>query len=229
MNLFLFRHVAYAHIQHFLITYISVSYSKEGWWKNFRIWLGLSAYSIPTAQAGYDILGLHLYLICCVMLGKTNKSNSKRFNRVLNQFRGTWRTLQRVRQYPLVTIPFRAFQHLIQISEQKACLDCVYRHLLRDGLLILDVFRPSLPRLTDTGYLMEMEVIPPIELSDGRIFSRTNRTKAFHPSEQYNDIEFIYYITYPDGRRERWFIPSRCGIFTGMRLSIYWIYVDLTL
>jgi hypothetical protein len=50
---------------------------------------------------------------------------------------------------------------------------------------------------------MEMEVGAKIELPDGRVVHRTNRTEAFHPVEQYNDIEFIYYITYLDGHKER--------------------------
>jgi hypothetical protein len=50
---------------------------------------------------------------------------------------------------------------------------------------------------------MEMEVGAKIELPDGRVVHRTNRTEAFHSVEQYNDMEFIYYITYPDGRKER--------------------------
>jgi hypothetical protein len=50
---------------------------------------------------------------------------------------------------------------------------------------------------------MEMEVDPPLKLPDGRVIKRTNRTAAFHRAEQYNDIEFIFYVKYPDGREER--------------------------
>ena len=35
------------------------------------------------------------------------------------------------------------------------------------------------------------------------MIKRTNRTAAFHRAEQYNDIEFIFYIKYPDGKEER--------------------------
>jgi hypothetical protein len=106
-------------------------------------------------------------------------------------------------QYALITKPFRPFQHLITVAEQKACLTCANRHLKRQGLFILDVFHPYIPRLTDPKYFMEIEVDPSIELPDGRILRRTSRTAAFHREEQYNDIELIHYVRYPDGREER--------------------------
>jgi len=36
-------------------------------------------------------------------------------------------------KYALATIPFRPFQHLITVEQQKACLNCIHRHLLAKG------------------------------------------------------------------------------------------------
>jgi hypothetical protein len=102
-----------------------------------------------------------------------------------------------------VTIPFRPFQHLITVEEQKACLDCIHQHLEVKGKLVFDVYHTYLPRLIDTKYFMEMEVGPAFTLTDGRVIKRTNRTAAFHHAEQYNDIELIFYVNYPDGKKER--------------------------
>jgi hypothetical protein len=106
-------------------------------------------------------------------------------------------------QFALITIPFRPFQHLISTDEQKACLNCVRKHLRPDGLFVMDVFHPFIPRLIDPKYLMEIDVDPRIELPDGRVLRRTTRVAAFHRDEQYNDIEIIHYIKYPGGREER--------------------------
>jgi hypothetical protein len=42
-----------------------------------------------------------------------------------------------------------------------------------------------------------------MDLPDGRVIKRTSRTAAFHHAEQYNDIELIYYVKHPDGKKER--------------------------
>ena len=180
-----------------------VSYSKQASGKTLELGCGTGRVLIPVAQAGCQITGLDLSPYMLAKCREKLTSQTKEVQSRIKLIQGDMTDFSTDEQYPLVTIPFRAFQHLIPVSEQKACLNCVHRHLVRDGLLILDVFRPSLPRLTDTRYLMEMEVNPPIELSDGRIFRRTNRTSAFHPVEQYNDIEFIFYVKYPDGREKR--------------------------
>jgi SAM-dependent methyltransferase len=180
-----------------------VNYSKKASGKTLELGCGTGRVLIPTAQAGCEVTGLDLSPYMLAKCREKLVSQAKEVQSRIKLIRGDMTNFTTGEQYALVTIPFRAFQHLIQDSEQKACLNCVHRHLATGGLFILDVFKPSLPRLTDTRYLMEMDVDPKIELSDGRILRRTNRTDAFHPVEQYNDIELIHYITYPDGRQER--------------------------
>jgi hypothetical protein len=107
-------------------------------------------------------------------------------------------------KYSLVTIPFRPFQHLLTVEEQKACLKCIYKHLTPNGKLIFDVFHPYPPRLTpNPNYMEEKEDLPETKLPDGRKLRRASRMAAFHREEQYNDIELIYYVSHPDGRTER--------------------------
>jgi hypothetical protein len=48
-----------------------------------------------------------------------------------------------------------------------------------------------------------MDVEPPMTLPDGRVVKRTSRTAAFHHDEQYNEIELIYYVQHPEGKKER--------------------------
>ncbi|WP_218212247.1 hypothetical protein, partial [Pseudomonas sp. 2822-15] len=46
-------------------------------------------------------------------------------------------------QFTLITIPFRSFQILSDIEEQKACLKNIKDHLCRNGRLILHIFKPK--------------------------------------------------------------------------------------
>jgi hypothetical protein len=106
--------------------------------------------------------------------------------------------------YSLITVPFRAFQHLISVEEQKACLTSVKGHLTQSGRLIIDVFHPYPPRLVyDPKYAAEIEDLPETALPDGRKLRTTSRVAGFHRDYQYNDIELIYYVSYPYGRTER--------------------------
>ncbi len=106
--------------------------------------------------------------------------------------------------YSLVTVPFRPFQHLLSVKEQRACLECINRHLVSGGVLILDIFHPYPPRLVPSPeYTDEADDSPEVELPDGRRLRRASRTVAFHREAQYNDVELIYYVTHPDGRQKR--------------------------
>ena len=180
-----------------------VSYAQKANGRTLELGCGTGRILLSVAQAGCEVTGLDLSTYMLAKCREKLKSQTKEVQSQVKLIQGDMTDFTTGEQYPLVTIPFRAFQHLIPVAEQKACLNCVHRQLVPNGLLILDVFRPSLPRLTDTRYLMEMEVGAKIELPDGRVVHRTNRTEAFHSVEQYNDMEFIYYITYPDGRKER--------------------------
>jgi ubiquinone/menaquinone biosynthesis C-methylase UbiE len=51
------------------------------------------------------------------------------------------------RRFPLISIPFRAFSHLLDVPAQLAALANVRRHLAPSGRLALDVFDPKLASL----------------------------------------------------------------------------------
>jgi hypothetical protein len=55
----------------------------------------------------------------------------------------------------------------------------------------------------DPKFTIESEDVPEVKLPDGRRVRRCHRIAGFHQAEQYNDIELIYYVTYPDGQKER--------------------------
>ena len=105
--------------------------------------------------------------------------------------------------FRLIIIPFRPFQHLLEVEQQLACLRCAHRHLAPGGRLILDVFQTDARRIHDPAFLKETPPLREINLPDGRKLVQTERTAAFHRAEQRNDVELIHYIKHPDGRQER--------------------------
>jgi hypothetical protein len=105
--------------------------------------------------------------------------------------------------FALIIVPFRAFQHLLSVEEQLACLRCAHQHLLPGGKLILDLFQVNLRYLVDPASANEKEDFAGVALPGGRTLCRTHRVAGWHRVEQYNDIEMFYYVTYPDGHTDR--------------------------
>jgi SAM-dependent methyltransferase len=166
---------------------------------------------IPTAAAGCRITGLDFSAFMLKKCAENLQAQPEETRKRIALVRGDMTDFALGKQFSLVTIPFRPFQHLLTVAEQKACLNCIKRHLAPGGRLVFDIFNPHLPRLHDPKYLVEMEDMPEMTLPDSRRLRRANRVVAFHRDEQYNDLEIIRYINYPDGHSERlvWSFPMR--------------------
>ncbi len=105
-------------------------------------------------------------------------------------------------KFRLVIIPFRPFQHLLEVRQQMDCLDCVRKHLAPGGRLILDVFQTDAERMHDPVHMREA-LVTEYKTADGCQVRITERVAAFHRAEQRNDVEMIFSIAHPGGRKER--------------------------
>jgi len=180
-----------------------VDYAVAAGGKTLELGCGTGRVLIASARAGCEITGLDFSPF---MLQKCREKLAKESEAVQSRVKliqGDMTKFSLDEKFELITIPFRPFQHLITVDEQKACLACVHKHLAPKGRFILDVFHPSIPRLTDPKYLMEMDNEPPVNLPQGSVLRRTVRTAGFHLDRQYNDIELIHYVKHADGREER--------------------------
>ncbi len=171
--------------------------------KILELGCGTGRLLIPIAAAGYEIVGLDLSEY---MLDRLRDNLLRRPIEVQERVRivqGDMTRFDLGETFGLVTVPFRAFQHLISVEEQMACLRSVNQHLQSGGKLILDLFQVSFRYLADPASGEEKEDFAGVMLPDGRTLRRTHRLAALHRAEQYNEVEMIHYITYPDGHAER--------------------------
>jgi len=159
---------------------------------------------IPTARAGVRIAGLDASSSMLAICRQKLASEPEELQSRVTLVRGDMRRFDLRRQFELVTIPFRPFQHLITTEDQISCLRSIHRHLAPGGKLVLDLFNPSIP------YLGAPEGTPPpgseepeFTLPDGRRVLRRIRVPGRDLFEQVNDVELIYLVTHPDGREER--------------------------
>ena len=158
---------------------------------------------IPTARAGIDITGLDLSPLMLAICRERLPAEPSRLQAGCALVQADMRTFDLAQTFRLVTLPFRPFQHLITVEDQLACLACIHRHLAPGGRLILDLFNPSLTFLTSDTVGQELGEEPEFSLPDGRRVTRRSKIVARDYFNQVNHVELIYYITHPDGRKER--------------------------
>ncbi len=166
---------------------------------------------IPTARAGVEITGLDL---SASMLARCREKLADEPAEVCDRVKLVRASMTRFdlgREFALITIPFRGFQHLLEVEDQLACLGAVRKHLAPGGRMVVDFFQVNPAAMHDPAWSEEKEDTPETVLPDRRKIRRTTRIIAFHRARQVNDIEFIWYVTHPDGRGERlvWQTPLR--------------------
>jgi len=168
-----------------------------------EIGCGTGRVLIPTAAAGFEIVGLDsspaMLAVCQQKLSRQPKETQTRATLT----EGDMRKFDLGREFRLVTIPFRPFQHLMTVEDQLACLATVHRHLATGGKLILDLFNPAFPHLADEKYFEDLNREPPFTMPDGRKILRRHHILARDFFHQTQDVELIYRVTFPDGREER--------------------------
>jgi SAM-dependent methyltransferase len=158
---------------------------------------------IPTARAGIEITGLDLSAQMLAICREKLEREAQDVQACAQLVRDDMRTFALGRTFKLVTVPFRPFQHLVTVADQRACLEGIHRHLTADGRLILDLFNPSLEALTRHEGGQEYGEEPEFSTPDGRRVVRKHRMVNHDRVNQVNDVELVYYVTHPDGSRER--------------------------
>ncbi len=158
---------------------------------------------LPIARHGIEITGLDaspaMLRVCREKLANEPGAVQER----VTLHEGDMSCFDFGRAFHLVTIPFRAFQHLTKLHQQLDCLASVRNALAPNGKFILDLFNPSLERLVDEKYRTEGEAEPEFVMPDGRKVVRTSRTVECDLHTQVLSVELIHNIITPDGGAER--------------------------
>lgn len=181
-----------------------VAASREAGGPVLEIGCGSGRVLIPTARAGVTVVGLDASPAMLAVCRRRLDGEPEAVRARVELIHADMRAFDLgPRQFALVTLPFRPFQHLLTVDDQLACLGCVHRHLMPGGRLILDAFNPSLEALTRPVSTEELPDTAAVALPDGRRLERRYRIVAQDRAAQVNQIELIYYVTHPDGREER--------------------------
>ncbi len=158
---------------------------------------------IPTARAGLKITGLDLSEFMLEACREKLTREPRQVQDLVTLVQGDMRDFSLDPSFSLVTTPFRPFQHLLTVQDQLSCLDCIRRHLVPGGILILDIFNPSLQGITADNLGEEVGAEPEFITPEGIKVQRFNKSIARDHFSQVLDVELIYYLVHPDGRKER--------------------------
>jgi SAM-dependent methyltransferase len=150
---------------------------------------------IPTARAGIEITGLDLSPFMLAVCRRNLAQESAETQARVRLVAGDMRNFDLDREFALVTLPFRPFQHLTSVEDQIACLRTIHRHLAPGGKLVLDLFNPSIPLLADPARSEEFGDEPEFTMPDGRRVLRRARITGRDYFNQVQDTELIYYVT----------------------------------
>ena len=168
-----------------------------------EIGCGTGRVLIPTAREGIEITGLDLSKGMLAICRQRLQAEPEDVRQRVHLVEADMRSFDLGRTFHLVTFPFRPFQHLLTVEDQLACLETVRRHLVPGGRLVLDLFNPSLYFLAEDDVGQEKGEEPEFSMPDGRRVVRWHKIVNRDLSAQVQHVELIYYVTHPDGRKER--------------------------
>ena len=106
--------------------------------------VGTARVAIALAEAGYNVTGLDLSPAMLEHAGKKVAKAPRQVAERLIFVQGDMSAFDLGRIFPLILVPFRAFQHLLEPAAQRRALTCMHRHLAPGGHLVIDLFDPRL-------------------------------------------------------------------------------------
>lgn len=106
--------------------------------------VGTARVAIALAEAGYNVTGLDLSPAMLERARQKVADVPPSVAERLTFVQGDMSAFDLGRTFPLILVPFRAFQHLLEPAAQRGALTCMHRHLVPGGHLVIDLFDPRL-------------------------------------------------------------------------------------
>ncbi|OYD14830.1 hypothetical protein CH333_07130 [candidate division WOR-3 bacterium JGI_Cruoil_03_44_89] len=119
-----------------------VDYAKLSGGPALELGCGTGRVLVPIAKGGIEIWGLDISMPMLEIAKKKIGNLSPVARRRTKLIYGDMKEFKLGRKFPYIFIAFRSFQSLLTKREQGACLDCVFEHLSKNGIFIIDLFAP---------------------------------------------------------------------------------------
>jgi SAM-dependent methyltransferase len=106
--------------------------------------VGTARVAIALAEAGYNVTGLDLSPAMLERARQKAAGTPPSVAERLTFVQGDMSAFDLGRTFPLILVPFRAFQHLLEPAAQRNALTCMRRHVATGGHLVINLFDPRL-------------------------------------------------------------------------------------
>ncbi len=158
-----------------------LGFAQKGGGPVLELGVGSGRLALPLAKAGFEVTGIDISdkMLAFARQRIAEAGLSHRVNLIHNDFV----EFELDQSFGLAYCGYNSFLHLIEIKEQLAAMACWRRHLMADGLLVIDVHNPQLEHLAsadgslaladswidpETGFLVHKLQATEVDLPDQR-------------------------------------------------------------
>lgn len=161
---------------------------------------GTGRVTIPLARAGYEVFAFDLSReMLSILQSKLNRLPME-ISRRIHLHRDNMSGFDVPRRFPLVIVPFRSFQALINEEEITGALAAIRRHLMPGGRAVVDLF--SVDDDPDGSWLGDqvdwVRRIP----ETGEVITRMRTGLSVDHAEQVIYSEVSFHVQHADGEQE---------------------------
>jgi len=171
-----------------------LDYFKNFEGKILEIGAGTGRITIPLLKQGLDVMALDIAPKMLEIL----KEKAKKENIEAKTIIADMKNFRLKNKFEAIIITFRTFQHMYSINDQLKALKNIKKHLMPNGILIFDVYNPSLKYISKGDWQWQKDKTINLPSIKGKI--KIDYRNRYDMAEQmmYQDFRF----TYPDGRKE---------------------------
>lgn len=182
---------------------------------------GTGRVALALAKKGFSVTGLDLSnQMLDIFREKLAKEVSKQpeLAERIKIIHGNMADFSFGQKFPLIIVPFRAFQAVTAQEDIENTLACVREHLTDEGIFIVNVFKPYAEPL-DESWCSDESFIDEIKDEESGInIKRYEIRERIDIANQIIYPSLIYAVTYPDGRTERLIEPLQMKYYYSRQL-----------
>ncbi|MGE5342253.1 MAG: class I SAM-dependent methyltransferase [Candidatus Omnitrophota bacterium] len=165
---------------------------------------GTGRVTLPLAHAGHRIWALEYSTPMVDCFREKLKALPREVSHRIHLFQGDMSRFFLKKTFPLILLPCRAFQLLLDEELENTCLREIHGHLTSEGMFIIDIGRFIPDRENVDAWLSEESVLDweNVDPKTGCHIQRTHINKEIDKARQIIFPRKTYRITRPDGTQE---------------------------
>jgi ubiquinone/menaquinone biosynthesis C-methylase UbiE len=160
--------------------------------KALELGVGTARVAISLAGAGVTVVGIdnavHMLRVAREKLAKESTAVKRRV--ILK--RGDMRNFELRQSFPFIYIPASTFDHNITVEDRKRTLNCIFKHLKKDGIFAFD-FEQAAPDKPEKSWWIDRKETEAGKMVVRSTFTRKNTVKCALSLD-------IFYDVYKNGK-----------------------------